>query len=54
MPRTRSVLWGFLRRHAPHVSPETHPRLDALAGYAVRYFHDFVKPKKTISSAHGG
>ncbi len=22
------VLWGFLRRYAPGVSPETHPRLD--------------------------
>ncbi len=42
----KSVLWGFLRRHAPHLSPETHPRLDALAGYAVRYFKDFVRPRK--------
>jgi lysyl-tRNA synthetase class 1 len=30
----------------PNLAPETHPRLDALAGYAVRYFADFVKPKK--------
>ena len=42
----KSVLWGFLKRHAPNLSPETHPRLDAQTGYAVRYFHDFVKPKK--------
>ena len=42
----KSVLWGFIRRHAPGLSAETHPRLDALTGYAVRYFHDFVKPKK--------
>ncbi len=42
----KDVLWGFLRRYAPGVSPETHPRLDALVGYAVRYFTDFVKPKK--------
>lgn len=42
----KSVLWAFLRRYAPNLSPETHPRLDALAGYAVRYFADFVKPKK--------
>ena len=26
--------------------PMPAPRLDALTGYAVRYFHDFVKPKK--------
>ncbi len=43
----KSVLWGFLRRHGSHLSPETHPRLDALAGYAVRYFKDFVRPRKT-------
>ncbi|WP_395664332.1 lysine--tRNA ligase [Methylocella sp.] len=41
------VLWGFLRRYAPDASPETHPRLDALVGYAVRYFRDFVRPAKS-------
>ena len=41
-----SVLWGFLRRYAPQASPENHPRLDKLVGYAVAYFRDFVRPKK--------
>jgi lysyl-tRNA synthetase, class I len=41
-----SVLWGFLRRYAPDVSPQTHPRLDKLVHYAVRYFRDFVRPAK--------
>jgi lysyl-tRNA synthetase class 1 len=40
------VLWGFLRRYAPDVSPATHPRLDQLVTYAVRYFRDFVLPAK--------
>lgn len=40
------VLWGFLKRYAPGVSPQTHPRLDRLVGYAIRYFQDFVKPDK--------
>jgi lysyl-tRNA synthetase class 1 len=43
---TKDVLWGFLRRHIPDVSPETHPELDRLLGYALRYFQDFVKPHK--------
>ena len=46
-----AVLWGFLRRYAPGVSPATHPRLDALVGYAVAYFRDFVRPAKNYRLA---
>jgi lysyl-tRNA synthetase class 1 len=42
----REVLWGFIRRYAPDATPEQHPLLDELVGYAIRYFHDFVKPAK--------
>ena len=42
----RSVLWGFISRHKPGVTPQTHPELDRLVGYAIRYFEDFVKPTK--------
>ncbi|MCT8970707.1 lysine--tRNA ligase [Microbaculum marinisediminis] len=42
----RDVLWGFIRRYAPDASPQTHPRLDQLVGYAIHYFHDFVLPAK--------
>jgi lysyl-tRNA synthetase class 1 len=42
----KDVLWGFIRRHAPDARPETHPLLDHLAGYAVRYYEDFVAPQK--------
>ena len=41
------VLWAFLRRYAPDVSAQTHPRLDKMVGYAVAYFRDFVRPAKT-------
>jgi lysyl-tRNA synthetase class 1 len=41
------VLWGFIRRYAPGVSPDTHPRLDRLVGHAVAYYRDFVRPAKT-------
>ncbi|HZT46596.1 MAG TPA: lysine--tRNA ligase [Hyphomicrobiaceae bacterium] len=44
----KDVLWGFIRRHAPDASPETHPLLDRLAGYAVRYYEDFVAPRKVF------
>lgn len=42
----KEVLWGFIRRYAPDVTPQSHPKLDELAGYAVRYFQDFVRPAK--------
>jgi lysyl-tRNA synthetase class 1 len=45
------VVWGFLRRYAPGVSPQTHPRLDALVGYAIAYFCDFVRPAKVYREA---
>jgi len=44
----KAVLWGFISRHAPGVTPQTHPELDRLVGYAIRYFDDFVKPQKTF------
>jgi lysyl-tRNA synthetase class 1 len=44
----KSVLWGFISRHAQGVTPETHPELDRLVGYAIRYFEDFVKPTKVF------
>ncbi|MEC9243569.1 lysine--tRNA ligase [Nitratireductor rhodophyticola] len=42
------VLWGFISRYAPGVTPQTHPELDRLTGYALRYFEDFVKPSKAF------
>lgn len=44
--QNRDVLWGFISRHAPGVTAATHPELDRLTGYAIRYFEDFVKPQK--------
>lgn len=44
----KNVLWGFISRYAPGASPETHPELDRLTEYALRYFEDFVKPTKTF------
>jgi lysyl-tRNA synthetase class 1 len=40
------ILWGFVTRHRPEVNRESFPALDRLVHYAVRYYHDFVKPKK--------
>jgi lysyl-tRNA synthetase class 1 len=42
----KTVLWGFIRRHAPDATPEKYPVLDHLAEYAVAYYRDFVRPTK--------
>ncbi|PIE07954.1 MAG: lysine--tRNA ligase [Rhodobacterales bacterium] len=47
----KNVLWGFIRNYAPDASPETHPDLDAAAGFAVKYYQDFVAPAKTYREA---
>jgi lysyl-tRNA synthetase, class I len=41
-----AVMWGFISRYAPDASPATHPLLDQMAGFAVQYYQDFVKPAK--------
>jgi lysyl-tRNA synthetase class 1 len=48
-----AILWGFITRHRPGVTPASAPALDRLAAYAVRYFHDFVKPQKRFRAPNG-
>jgi len=45
------TLWGFIGRYRPGVTPKTHPKLNALVEYAIRYFHDFVLPEKKFREA---
>jgi lysyl-tRNA synthetase, class I len=44
----KETLWGFLRAYIPGATPESEPVLDRLAGYALNYFEDFVKPSKSF------
>ncbi len=44
----KETLWGFLRAYSPGATPQTEPVLDRLAGYALNYFEDFVKPTKAF------
>lgn len=43
---TKDILWGFLDRYIPGATPQSEPLLDKLAGYAINYYEDFVKPSK--------
>jgi len=42
----KGVLWGFIGRYAPGTTAANAPMLDRLAGFAVRYYQDFVKPAR--------
>ena len=43
---TTAQMWGFIGRYVEGATPDSHPMLDRLAGFAVQYFQDFVKPTK--------
>ncbi len=47
----KAQLWGFIRRLAPDATPEGHPLLDRLVGYAISYYAAFEKPKKVFRAA---
>jgi lysyl-tRNA synthetase class 1 len=49
----KSILWGFLSRYVPGATPETEPLLDRLAGYAINYYEDFVRPTKRFRAPDG-
>jgi lysyl-tRNA synthetase, class I len=50
--KDKDGLWGFIKRYAPEASAETHPDLDAAAGFALRYFNDFVAPTRVFRLAN--
>ena len=49
--KDKARLWGFIQRYAPGASPEANPDLDAAAGFALRYFDDFVAPTRVFRLA---
>ena len=44
----KDAMWGFINKYAPDATADTHPNLDQAAGFAIRYFQDFVKPNKVF------
>ncbi|WP_374763110.1 lysine--tRNA ligase [Yunchengibacter salinarum] len=44
----KETLWGFVSRYVDGATAEQYPELDRLMDYAVRYYHDFVKPTKAF------
>ncbi len=46
----KDVLWGFIKQYDPHADPAEHQWLDRMVGYAVNYYHDFIRPTKQYRS----
>lgn len=44
----KAALWGFVSRYTPGIDAATHPALDKLMGYALRYYADFIAPTKSF------
>ncbi|MCK5425574.1 MAG: lysine--tRNA ligase [Emcibacter sp.] len=42
----KETLWGYISNYAEGSTPEKLPLLDSLAGYALVYYENFVKPHK--------
>src|SRR6201996_1461552 len=54
MTEDKALLWRYVQRYAPALSPETHPAVDRLLGYAITYYRDFVAatlPRRTPTEA---
>ncbi|MFL3877019.1 lysine--tRNA ligase [Wolbachia endosymbiont of Trichogramma kaykai] len=48
----KEILWGFISTYAPNVTPESNKMLDRLSDFAVRYYHDFIKPTKAYKASN--
>jgi lysyl-tRNA synthetase class 1 len=46
-PENKEVLWGFITQYAPEANSLSAPFLDHLVNYAIIYYNDFIKAKKT-------
>ena len=46
----KEQLWGFIKKYAPDASLKSNPDLDKAVGFAIRYYNDFIKPKKSYRS----
>ncbi|WP_353284403.1 lysine--tRNA ligase [Wolbachia endosymbiont (group A) of Lasioglossum fulvicorne] len=46
----KEILWGFISSYAPNVTPENNKMLDRLSDFAVKYYHNFIKPTKSYKT----
>ena len=51
LAESSAIVWRYVSDYVPGLSPETHPELDRMIGYAVNYYQDRVRPHKTYRLA---
>ncbi|MFZ5610484.1 MAG: lysine--tRNA ligase [Pseudomonadota bacterium] len=44
----KEALWGFISRYVPGATAQSAPELDRLAGYALAYYEDFIRPTRVF------
>ena len=47
------VMWGFIERYNPGITPDSSPMLARLVDHAIVYYRDFVKPAKSYRAPTG-
>jgi len=50
-PDNKNVLWGFIRSYKEGANLENAAYLDHLVEFAIKYYNDFIKPKKKYIDA---
>jgi len=50
-PENEEVLWGFISKYQPGLSPQTSPVLARMVENAINYYNDFIKPHKKFRQA---
>ena len=46
----KETLWGFIQKYSESVNPRDNNNLDLAVGYALKYYDDFIKPKKMFKT----
>lgn len=50
----KAVVWGFITKYRPDLTPATAPQLDTLIAGALRYYADTIQPTQAYHNPAGG
>ena len=44
---SKDLLWKFVKKYKSNINEKDYPIFDGLVGYAIKYFNDVIKAKKS-------